>query len=76
MVDGRRKGSRMDAYYHAIVSGRRWRGSQLARFIESERVETMGRPLPRDPEVDRLVAAIKAGGTLKIDSEGKPYVES
>lgn len=73
---GRRKGSRMDAYYQAVVSGRRWRGSQLARFIEQEQIQVMGRPLPPDPEVDRLAAAVKAGGTLKIDAEGKPYVES
>lgn len=66
----------MDAYYQAIVSGRRWRGSQLSRFIEQEQVEEMGRQPAPDPEVERLVAEIKAGGTLKIDAEGKPYVES
>lgn len=48
----------------------------MARFIETGIIERAGRPLPRDPEVDRLVAEIEAGGTLKIDSEGRPYVES
>jgi hypothetical protein len=48
----------------------------MARFIGTGIIERMGRPLPRDPEVDRLVEAIEAGGTLKIDAEGRPYVES
>lgn len=60
----------------AAITMHKWRGNQMARFINTGIVERAGRPLPRDPEVDRLVAEIEAGGTLKIDSEGRPYVES
>jgi hypothetical protein len=66
----------MDAYHAAAITTHKWRGNQLARFIETGVVERMGRPLPKDPEVERLVAQINAGGTLKIDAEGRPYVES
>lgn len=73
---GHLKSQRTAAYYHAAIQSRNWRPAHLQRFIETGEPPAKPRPLPRDPEVDRLVAEIKAGGTLKIDAEGKPYVES